>query len=350
MIDDHISEKINELIDSRKFNKPIHITQEIDNEFLKQSLKTMITIRLVEQKLAKEKKNKKIGGPVHLGVGQEAIATAVAHNLRKSDRIFGAHRSHSHLLSLGADIRNLFSEILGKKTGLSKGMGGSMHLWDKPNGFYGSVPIVSGTVPLALGAGLAAKMDEKNDIALAYLGDSALEEGVVHECFNIASLMNIPIIFVIENNLFGSHMHISQRQSQVSSTRFAKANNIDYSLVDGNNIVDLFLASKRLIDQARKHNKPGFIEAITYRWYGHVDWREDVDVGIHRSSKDLSNWKKRDPIKRLLGAMIEKNLITKKYYETFLLETERVIDISWEKSTNDPFPDQKNLFDYVFKS
>ncbi len=345
-----MSEKINELINPKKFNEAIQINREIDDEFLKQSLNTMITIRLVEQKLAKEKKDKKIGGPVHLGVGQEAIGTAVASNLRKSDRIFGAHRSHSHLLSIGADIRSLFSEVLGRKTGLSKGMGGSMHLWDKPNGFYGSVPIVSGTVPLALGAGLAAKMDKQNDISIVYLGDSALEEGVVHECLNLASLMNIPIIFVVENNLFGSHMHISQRQSQVSSTRFAKANGIDYSLVDGNNVVELFLASKRLIDQARKNNKPGFIEAITYRWYGHVDWREDIDVGIHRSSKDLSDWKKRDPIKRLLAAMIKKKIITNKYYETCLLETERIIDISWKKAINDPFPDQKNLFDYVFKS
>ncbi len=123
---------------------------------------------------------------MHLGVGQEAMAVGVSEGLRRSDKVFGAHRSHSHVLALGSSIHDLFAEVLGKDTGLSRGMGGSMHLWDGPVGFFGSVPIVAGTVPLAVGAALAAKLTGTDDVGVSYLGDGAVEEGVVQESLNLA--------------------------------------------------------------------------------------------------------------------------------------------------------------------
>ena len=310
----------------------------------------MLTIRLVEKKLAKEKELGVIGGPVHLGVGQEAVAVALSKYLRKSDRVFGAHRSHSHILSLGSDMTKFFAEILGKEFGLSKGMGGSMHLWDKPNGFYGSVPIVAGTVPLALGAGLAAKMDKNEDISISYLGDSALEEGVVQESLNIASLMNIPIIFVVENNLFGSHMDISNRQPFASTIRFAHAHGIECELVDGNDVIEMATISKKLIMNARKNNKPGYIESITYRWYGHGDWREDIDVGVNRSSDDLKNWKMRDPIKRLYKSMIEEKMISDDELSSYEELINNKIENSWQIATDKAYPKNSNLINYVYKN
>ena len=134
------------------------------------------------------------------------------------------------------------SEILGKKTGLSKGMGGSMHLWDGSVGFYGSVPIVAGTVSLALGAALSFKLKHLKSVAVAYIGDGAVEEGVVHESFNFAQLHNLPIVFVIENNLFASHMHISKRQVNNSTSRFAVANHID------NKVIDTFKINLQLVN------------------------------------------------------------------------------------------------------
>jgi len=136
------------------------------------------------------------------------------------------------LLALNPDFYRLFAEILGKETGFSKGMGGSMHLYDQPSGFYGSVPIVAGTVSLAVGAAMAAKMQNTDDIGVAYIGDGAVEEGVVHESFNLAKIQKVPMLFVIENNLFASHMHISLRQSSDMISRFAIANDIPYKLVD----------------------------------------------------------------------------------------------------------------------
>jgi pyruvate dehydrogenase E1 component alpha subunit len=308
----------------------------------------MNLIRKAEQQLGLGRKEGLIGGPVHLGVGQEAVAVGVSSSLRVSDRVFGAHRSHSHLLALGSSVQKLFAEVLGRDTGLSKGMGGSMHLWDQPLGFYGSVPIVSGTVPLAVGAGLAAKLQKTTDVAVAYLGDGAIEEGVVHESLNLAKILEIPIIFVVENNLFASHMHISMRQPKDSTARFAEANDIEFRVVDGNDVIAVENAASYLIGRARKGGGPGFIEAVTYRWHGHVDWREDIDVGVNRSQEDLKLWRSRDPVLRLKTAMISAGLWTEELDKEMIEELQRNIEIAWSQAMSDPFPIESALLDRVY--
>ena len=150
---------LNILFDSTKLHNSISIKGH-KVKTLKEILKLMMIIRKTEEKFALEKKRGLIKGPVHLGAGQEAIAVGISQNLKKTDRVFGNHRSHSHLLALNPNIYNLFAEVLGKKTGFSSGMGGSMHLHDQSNGFYGSTPIVAGTVPLAVGAAIAAKNEK----------------------------------------------------------------------------------------------------------------------------------------------------------------------------------------------
>ena len=328
---------LNSILCDEKFSLPLSI-DGVDRELLIEFLKKMVRIRLVEKKLAAERKAGNIGGPVHLSIGQEAIPVAISSHLRKSDRVFGAHRSHAHVLALGADLGRFFSEILGRDTGLSRGMGGSMHLQDLENGFYGSVPIVAGSVPLAAGAALAAKLDKSGDLAIAYLGDGAVEEGVVHETMNFASAHNVPVVFVVENNMFASHMHISERQPLMATSRFADANAIKYHLVDGNDVLAVSDAMADLVASARKDSRPGFLEAITYRWLGHVDWREDIDVGVNRSAKDLIAWKKRDPIIRLDTAMINGNCHGPSWRVDFERLTMLEIDDAWDISSKDPFP------------
>jgi len=335
-------------MESINFNEKLKVTLESKEEIIS-SLITMLKIRSVEIKLAQMRKYGLIGGPVHLGAGQEAIAVGVSKYLRKSDRIFSGHRSHAHLLALGSEPRRLFAEVLGKKTGFSKGMGGSMHLWDQPNGFYGSVPIVAGTVPLAVGAALASKMQNNGDIAVAYFGDGAIEEGVIQESLNLSRQLEVPILFVCENNLFSSHMHISQRQPLESVARFARANDIESEIVDGNNLVAVENVAGRLIHTARSKNLPVFIEAITYRHFGHVDWREDIDVGVHRSSEDLKLWKTRDPISRLESALFEANLLTNSELNQIELEISNQIDNDWELAEKDPAPEITSLLSDVYR-
>ena len=334
-------------------NSPI-IDEELDisalsSKDLTEQLTSMIRIRQAEVKIAEMRRDGHIGGPVHLGAGQEAIAVGISSHLLKSDRVFSAHRSHAHLLALGTDVRKLFAELLGKSTGLTHGMGGSMHLWDQPNGFYGSVPIVAGTVPLAVGAGLAAKMQKSGDVAVAYFGDGAAEEGVVQESLNLASQLGIPILFVCENNFFSSHMHISQRQPIHSVARFAEANNIDSEVVDGNNVASVSEAAARLIAQSRAKNVPGFLEVVTFRHYGHVDWREDIDVGVNRSASEVEKWKSRDPINRLKRAILEKKILTDSEIESIYLNINSEIETAWKLAASDPYPAESELLRTVYK-
>ena len=342
-----MEDQLKNLSDPTKSLEPISLIEH-DIDSLKKMLKDMMLIRRTEQELAQRRKDGLIGGPVHLAAGQEAVAVGVSKYLKKTDSVFGAHRSHSHILALNPDFYRLFAEILGKKTGFSKGMGGSMHLWDQPSGFYGSVPIVVGTVPLAVGAGLAAKLKGTTDIGVAYIGDGAVEEGVVHESLNFARLQDAPVLFVIENNLFASHMHISLRQPSNMVSRFATANNIPFKLLDGNDVVSVASESKKMIDSIRRGDGPRLIELITYRLYGHVDWREDIDVGVKRSIEDINNWKKRDPIKRLSDAMIKANIWTKEEQNNFDEKLLFEIKNAWEKAMDDPYPDQNATLDYVY--
>ena len=335
------------LSDPTKFQNAISI-DTLDAGLLKKMLKSMIVIRKTEQRLALERKNGLIGGPVHLGAGQEAIAVGISQSLQRTDRVFGAHRSHSHLLALNPNFYKLFAEVLGKSTGFSKGMGGSMHLYDQPNGFYGSVPIVAGTVSLAVGAAMAAKLMRTGDVGVAYIGDGAVEEGVVHESFNLAKVQEAPVLFVIENNLFASHMHISLRQPSDSISRFATANEIPHKLVDGNDVVAIFSAAQEQISEMRAGKGPRLIELVTYRWYGHVDWRDDVDVGVDRSLDDIENWKARDPIARLSRTMISAGMWSEAEEREINSELDTAIAKAWEQAMQDPYPETSATLDYVY--
>lgn len=333
--------------DPKKYKSPL-VIKDYNSDDLKKMLKTMLLIRKTEQQLAFGRKEGLIGGPVHLGVGQEAIAVGVSVNLKTTDRVFGAHRSHSHLLALNPDIHKLFAEVLGKITGFSKGMGGSMHLFDQSNGFYGSTPIVAGTVPLAVGAGLASKMKNLNDIAVSYIGDGAVEEGVVHESFNLAKVLNAPVLFVIENNLFASHMHISQRQPSDMISRFAISNFIPHKLIDGNDVVSVAKSSKDLIQNIRNNKGPAILELVTYRWYGHVDWREDIDVGLNRSKEDIKNWKIKDPVERLKISMISEKIMTSDEFYNLEAHVDQTIENEWKKAMSDPYPKKNDMLEYVY--
>ena len=338
---------LGDLADPTKYHGPIDLQRQPPAGVIAQ-LRKIMTIRLVEQHMAQMRKDGLIGGPVHLGVGQEAVAVGVSEHLRASDRVFGAHRSHSHVLSLGSSIRGLFAEVLGKDTGLARGMGGSMHLWDGPRGFYGAVPIVAGTVPLAVGAGLAAKLQGTDDISVSYFGDGAVEEGAVHESLNLARVLGAPVLFVSENNFFASHMQIRLRQPSNATSRFAAANDIRYEVVDGNDVVAVGAAAGRLVNQARSGGGPGFLEAVTFRWYGHVDWREDIDVGVNRSTEDLANWRARDPVSRLTAAMESAGYWSPNKQAEMVAELTAEITQAWDAAMLDPWPAPEALFDYVY--
>ena len=195
---------------------------------------------------------------------------------------------------------------------------------------------------------LAASLKNTDDVSVAYLGDGAMEEGVVHESLNLARMLKAPVLFVVENNLFASHMHISLRQPKDTTSRFAAANDIPYTIVDGNDVVAVREAAAKLIARARSGEGPGYLEAVTYRWYGHVDWRQDIDVGVNRSADDVAAWRKRDPIARLVSGLIVAKVCS--VGDTVEMESRvaQHVDEAWKLALNDPYPNEATLLGRVY--
>ena len=338
--------RLGRLTDPAAFHEALDAS-DCDAQTLLAHYTLMLTIRKAEERIGQAVTEGDVVCPAHLAIGQEAIAVGVSAHLKKTDRVFGAHRSHGHFLAMGANVRSLFAEVLGRNTGASHGMGGSMHLWAGTLGFAGSVPIVAGTVSLAVGAALAAKMDGRDDVAIVYLGDGAFEEGVVHESLNLASAMKLPVLFVAENNLFASHLHIDQRQPSDLLSRFAIANGIRNSLVDGNDVVQVSSHAQALITQCRQNRVPAFLEAVTYRWRGHVGPREDQDVGIDRQV-DLVNWKRRDPLARLAATLLTQMNVSQATIDQIVQTVVENIDTEWTGALGDPFANKEQLLDHVY--
>jgi acetoin:2,6-dichlorophenolindophenol oxidoreductase subunit alpha len=276
-------------------------------EWLFERWKTMVLIRRAEEVVARMVESGEARCPCHLYVGQEAIATGVCAALTREDSVWGGHRSHGHYLAKGGYLAEMFAEILGKESGCSGGRGGSMHLFAPKEGIFGTVPIVAGTIPLAVGAALAYKLRQEPHVAVAFFGDGTLEEGHVHESLNLAALYRLPVLFICENNLYASHMHWSERRLADNLYQAGAFHSVPGERVDGNDVTQVFEASRRAIERARQGGGPTLLECRTFRWRGHVGSSFDLDVGVQRRG-ELSSWLLKDPIARVegeLGAGVE---------------------------------------------
>lgn len=311
-------------------------------------LRSMWLIRAVEEVVADFAASGLAKTPCHLAIGQEAVPVGISASLRRTDRIFGGHRSHGHYLALGAPLQGLLDEILCRATGVSGGRGGSMHICAPEHGFVGSVPLVAATVPLAVGAALAANMDGKGDIAVAYFGDGAAEEGVVHESLNLARTLMAPVLFVCENNLFSSHLDIRLRQPSDRVARFAEAHRMPAVTVDGNDVCAVARTAGALIEDMRAGGGPAFLEAVTYRFRGHVGPNEDIDVGIRRRMEDVLAWRQRDPILRLERALTGAGLLARQDIEALVTEVRAQVGEAADIAKTRPFPAPETLLDHVF--
>lgn len=338
--------RLNELADPKQFHDGV-IVSDFPPDYYHTALYKMILIRRSEEIIGEHVEKGLIRCPCHLSIGQEAIPVGVSQFLSKSDYVFGNHRSHGHYLAMNQDVHSLFAEVLGKITGCSKGMGGSMHIISRDTGFIGSVPIISATIPVAVGAALSVKLRGANSIAVSYFGDGTTEEGSFHESLNLASYYKLPILFVCENNLFSSHMHINERQPFDSVARFAHAHGIEHKSIDGNDVNIVFKTAKYAVGYVRNGNGPFFIEAVTYRWRGHVGPDENIDVGLRRK-EDLREWRKRDPIGRLLKNMILNNLISEDENEKVSNNIDRLVKKEWDRAIQDPYPEHAQLLDTVY--
>jgi len=307
----------------------------------------VLKTRLIEEKICSLYFEKEIRCPVHLSIGQEGIAAGVCQALSKDDFVFSNHRSHAHYICKGGDINLMLAEIYGKKTGCCGGKGGSMHLIDKDNGFLGSTPIVAGTIPVAAGVALSLKLRDKTEsIVVVFLGDAAVEEGVFHETLNFCSLMDLPIIFICENNQYSVYTHINYRQPKREISNLSKAHNIKSIRGDGNNPLEVFEIIKRLVEYVKKSGHPALAEFSTYRWREHCGVNYDNDLG-YRVEDSFLNLEEKDPLKNLKREL-EKSGISKLEIESKTRKIEKELEVAVNFAKESPFPEKDELNTNLF--
>ncbi len=302
----------------------------------------MIRIRLAEEAIARMVETGEARCPCHLYIGQEAIAAGVCAALDRADSIWGGHRSHGHYLAKGGSLESLFAEILGKATGCSGGRGGSMHLLAPSQGILGTVPIVAGTVPLAVGAAMAYKMRGESRVAVAFFGDGTLEEGHVHEAMNLAALYCLPVIFICENNFYSSHQPWAERRVSDNLDCAGEFHSIPGGRVDGNDVEAVYRAASGAVARARNGGGPSFFECRTFRWRGHVGAGSDLDVGVKRRG-ELETWMARDPIARAAARMHETG-----FHDVDDQSIREEIRAAIVRARAAPYPTAERVLDHVF--
>ena len=265
---------------------------------LRQAYRDMLRIRLVEEEIAARYGQEKMRCPVHLSIGQEAVSVGVSRQLRASDQVVSTHRCHAHYLAKGGDLVAMLGELMGKEIGCCGGRGGSMHLFDPAAGVLLSLPIVAASIPVGVGAALAMQQRGKSDVAVIYIGDASLEEGVYHESANFAALHSLPAIFVCENNLYSVYTPLRERQPARPLLELGRAHGMPAEAVDGNDIEAVMRVTAVAVDRARGGNGPSFIQADTYRWREHCGPNFDNHIG-YRTEAEFQEWRARDPLVRL---------------------------------------------------
>jgi pyruvate dehydrogenase E1 component alpha subunit len=306
----------------------------------------MLRIRIAEESIADLLEKNEIRCPTHLYTGQEAIAAGVCAALSNEDYVFGGHRSHGHYLAKGGDLRALMAELYGKVSGCSHGRGGSMHLVAPEVNLLGTVPLVAATIPIAVGAALGARLRGERRVSVPFFGDGATEEGHFHESLNLAAVYSLPVVFVCENNLYSSHMHISERRAKDNIYKSGEAHGIAGEVVDGNDVVAVYRAATAAVERAKAGVGPTLLECRTYRWRGHVGPAMDMDVGVKRKD-ELKDWLPKDPLvstKSLLIEMRASNPDFEKLHQEIADEIRDAIQFARESR----FPSQDELGTNVF--
>jgi len=257
--------------------------------------RSMLRIRRVEEILAERYAEQQMRCPMHLCIGQEAIAVGVCASLEPTDLIFSNHRAHGHYLAKGGSLSAMVAELYGRKGGCCGGRGGSMHLIDLSVGFMGSTPIVGGTIPLAVGAAWASSLNQSKQVTVVFFGDGCFEEGVVHESLNFAALHKLPVIFVCENNDFSVYTRRNARQPDRPIFELAKAHGLDADVGNGNDVDEVLNISRLAVEKAREGLGPQFLEFRTYRWREHCGPNYDDNLN-YRTTQEIKVGMKDCPI------------------------------------------------------
>jgi len=322
------------------------LAKQPNNKVLLDIHRRMVRIRIFEEQAGKMMEAGKIPGALHLYVGQEAVAAGVMVHLSAADQITSTHRGHGHLIAKGGEFDRMFAELFGRATGYCKGKGGSMHISNMDLGMLGANGIVGGGPPIAVGAAFTQKFKKTKNVAVAFFGDGASNEGSFHEAANMAALYKLPAVFVCENNGYGEYTAQANHQAIVDVADRAAGYGMPGVIVDGMDAIAVYEAAGEAIERARKGAGPTLLECKTYRFYDHVGVR---GMGLtYRTDDELARWQQRDPITLFESRLAEQGVLSAKkaagVHEEVLAEVKA--GIAFAESS--PFPDAATLLDDVY--
>jgi len=316
----------------------------IEKEKLINMYRTMVRIRTFEERVSKEFAAGNVPGIVHLYIGEEATATGACANLRPDDYITSTHRGHGHLIAKGGKTDRMMAELYGKKTGYNKGKGGSMHIADVDIGILGANGIVGAGIPIAGGAALSAKMRGTDQVVICFFGDGASNTTRFHEGINMASHWKLPVVYIIENNLFAQSTRSSDVRNIVNIADRAAAYVIPGITVDGNDVLAVYEAVGKAFARARKGEGPTLVECKTYRWHGHTEG----DPQAYRSKEETEKWMKKDPIPRFREKLIEMGVLTEKKAHEIDREMLEEMDKAVKFAQESPLPAPEEALEDIF--
>jgi pyruvate dehydrogenase E1 component alpha subunit len=310
-----------------------------DPQLLKDLLEKMLLVRRFEEKSAEMYTLGKIGGFCHLYIGQEAVAVGAIAALEPEDAVLCSYREHGHALARGMDPGPIMAELFGKRTGCSKGKGGSMHIFDPSVGFMGGHGIVGGQIPLAAGVAFAAKYLNQSRVTLCFFGEAAVNIGSFHEALNLAQLWKLPVVYIIENNEFGMGTPILKTSAIRDLSEKAGSYDMARAVVDGMDVLSVYDGLSEAVERARKEDLPTLIEARTYRFMGHS--MSDPAHGTYRTREELAEHRQRDPIKRFTSTLESLGIINQEYIDDLDAKIREVVDqaVAFADESPDPTPE-----------
>lgn len=318
--------------------------KQADKQLLLGMYERMMQVRAFEDKLYFLFLNTIMPGTMHQYNGEEAVAVGVCTALRRTDFITSTHRGHGHCVAKGADVDRCMAEMFAKETGLCRGMGGSMHIADFSVGMLGATGIVGAGIPIATGAALSAQIRGKDDVAVCFMGDGATNEGSFHESLNMAAVWKLPVVYVVENNLYG----FSTRYDEVFPTEDialrGAAYNISSEIVDGQDVWAVYESASKAIERARAGDGPTLIECKTYRYRGHSRF----EPAVYRTKEEENEWKQRDPLKLWAARLIEDGVATDEEIKSIRKSVQKRMDEAVAYAERSESPSPELALDLVF--
>ncbi len=316
----------------------------MDKSTLLDWYRQMVLIRRFEQRSAELYQQGKIGGFLHLYIGQEAVAVGTISARKNGDHVITAYRDHGHALAVGSNPKNVMAEMLGKVTGVSKGKGGSMHLINVEQRFWGGYAVVGGHLPLAAGIALAEQYKETDNAVLCFFGDGSTNIGYFHESLNLASVWSLPVLWIAENNQYGMGTSVSRASAVPEMVDKASAYGMEGKSVDGMNVIDVFEATRSALEAIRSGEGPQFLEMITYRYEGH----SMGDPLRYRTKDEVEKWRDDDPIGILERHILHEDIAGKEELEAIDQSVEEQIEEAVQYAEESPLPAPDALFSNIY--